>query len=50
VGRFWLFDTNLNSQKPTLTLALALSQRERELTRGVWENYADVKYRVELRL
>jgi hypothetical protein len=30
VGRFWLFDTNLNSQKPTLTLAL--SQRERELT------------------
>jgi len=30
VGRFWLFDTNLNSQKPTLTLAL--SQRERGLT------------------
>jgi len=29
VGRFWLFDTNLNSQKPTLTLAL--SQRERGL-------------------
>jgi hypothetical protein len=29
VGRFWLFDTDLNSQKPTLTLAL--SQRERGL-------------------
>jgi hypothetical protein len=30
VGRFWLSDTDLNSQKPTLTLAL--SQRERGLT------------------
>ncbi len=30
VGRFWFFGTNLNSQKPTLTLAL--SQRERGLT------------------
>jgi hypothetical protein len=30
VGRFWIFDTDLNSQKPTLTLAL--SQRERGLT------------------
>jgi hypothetical protein len=29
VGRFWLFDTDLNSQKPTLTLAL--SRRERGL-------------------
>jgi len=27
VGRFWIIDTNLNSQKPTL----ALSQRERGL-------------------
>ena len=27
VGRFWLFDTNLNSQKPTLTLALSPMER-----------------------
>jgi hypothetical protein len=45
VGRFWLFDTSLNSQKQTLTLAL--SQRERGLTGGWWM-FADVKYRVEL--
>jgi hypothetical protein len=33
-----------------LPLTLTLSQRERGLNRGVWESYADVQYRVELRL